>query len=219
MEVGTYSAWQSLVSLKLFTRNTRLVEARRNKGENQAQMAKNIHMSPVRLSQIENLKFVPSDSDMTRIADYLIESIDYLFPDILMEAIEEGVFIRRDAQLNEPEIISLTKAPKLRASYDGETQMIEEIDRKLLKEQIDRVLDTLDPREKLVLEMRFGLTDGHARTLEEVAQRLPWKRLPEFSTKHVTRERVRQIEQKALRKLRNPARSEIIRESWSSKGG
>jgi len=70
----------------------------------------------------------------------------------------------------------------------------------LLKEQLDRVLDELTPREKRVLQLRFGLKDGHARTLEEVGQ--------EFN---VTRERIRQIEAKALRKLRHPSRSRKLR--------
>jgi len=64
----------------------------------------------------------------------------------------------------------------------------------LLKEQIDKVLDELTEREKKVLQLRFGLSDGHARTLEEVGR--------EFN---VTRERIRQIEGKALRKLRHPS--------------
>ncbi len=66
----------------------------------------------------------------------------------------------------------------------------------LLKEQLQSVLDTLAPREKKVLELRFGLIDGRSRTLEEVGK--------EFN---VTRERIRQIEAKALRKLRHPSRS------------
>jgi len=70
----------------------------------------------------------------------------------------------------------------------------------LLKEQIDRVLDELTEREKKVLQLRFGLKDGHARTLEEVGK--------EFS---VTRERIRQIEGKALRKLRHPTRSRKLK--------
>jgi RNA polymerase primary sigma factor len=70
----------------------------------------------------------------------------------------------------------------------------------LLKEQIDKVLDELTEREKKVLQLRFGLKDGHARTLEEVGK--------EFS---VTRERIRQIEGKALRKLRHPTRSRKLK--------
>ena len=66
----------------------------------------------------------------------------------------------------------------------------------MLKEQLINVLDTLTPREEKVLRLRFGLDDGRARTLEEVGK--------EFN---VTRERIRQIEAKALRKLRHPSRS------------
>ena len=71
----------------------------------------------------------------------------------------------------------------------------------LLKEQLMEVLDTLTPREKKVLELRFGINDGRTRTLEEVGK--------EFN---VTRERIRQIEAKALRKLRHPSRSKKLKD-------
>ena len=71
----------------------------------------------------------------------------------------------------------------------------------LLREQLNEVLDTLTEREQKVLKLRFGLEDGNARTLEEVGK--------EFN---VTRERIRQIEAKALRKLRHPSRSRKLRD-------
>ncbi|MEE8336982.1 MAG: sigma-70 family RNA polymerase sigma factor, partial [Dehalococcoidia bacterium] len=71
----------------------------------------------------------------------------------------------------------------------------------LLKEQVGDVLSSLTPRERKVLELRFGLEDGRSRTLEEVGR--------EFN---VTRERIRQIEAKALRKLRHPTRSKKLRD-------
>lgn len=71
----------------------------------------------------------------------------------------------------------------------------------LLKEQLDDVLETLTPREKKVLKLRFGLDDGRSRTLEEVGQVFG-----------VTRERIRQIEAKALRKLRHPMRSKRLKD-------
>ena len=80
-------------------------------------------------------------------------------------------------------------APSERAAYT------------LLKEQLLEVLSTLTPREQKVLKLRFGLDDGRARTLEEVGK--------EFN---VTRERIRQIEAKALRKLRHPSRSKKLRD-------
>jgi len=73
--------------------------------------------------------------------------------------------------------------------------------RQLLKEQIGEVLSSLTPRERRVLQLRFGLEDGRARTLEEVGK--------EFN---VTRERIRQIEAKALRKLRHPSRSRKLKD-------
>jgi len=71
----------------------------------------------------------------------------------------------------------------------------------LLQEQLDSVLHTLSEREKKVIQLRFGLTDGHPRTLEEVGR--------EFG---VTRERIRQIEAKTLAKLRHPSRSQKLRD-------
>ena len=71
----------------------------------------------------------------------------------------------------------------------------------LMKEQLTNVLDTLTPREEKVLRLRFGLDDGRQRTLEEVGR--------EFN---VTRERIRQIEAKALRKLRHPSRSKKLKD-------
>jgi RNA polymerase primary sigma factor len=71
----------------------------------------------------------------------------------------------------------------------------------LLQEQLDSILHTLSDREKKVIQLRFGLSDGHARTLEEVGK--------EFG---VTRERIRQIESKTLSKLRHPSRSQKLRD-------
>lgn len=71
----------------------------------------------------------------------------------------------------------------------------------ILREQLKEALDTLHPREQQVLKLRFGLEDGQVRTLEEVGR--------EFN---VTRERIRQIESKALRKLRHPSRSKRLRD-------
>ena len=71
----------------------------------------------------------------------------------------------------------------------------------MLQDQLDRVLDNLSIREQRIIQLRFGLTDGHPRTLEEVGH--------EFG---VTRERIRQIESKTLAKLRHPSRAQMLRE-------
>ena len=73
--------------------------------------------------------------------------------------------------------------------------------RVVLREQLDEVLDTLTDREENVLRLRFGLDDGKMRTLEDVGKVF-----------NVTRERIRQIEAKALRKLRHPSRSKQLRD-------
>jgi RNA polymerase primary sigma factor len=80
-------------------------------------------------------------------------------------------------------------------------QPLDYASKQLLKDQINEVLLTLTPREHRVLELRFGLEDGRCRTLDEVGE--------EFS---VSRERIRQIEAKALRKMRHPSRSRKLRD-------
>ncbi|MCI7275643.1 MAG: RNA polymerase sigma factor RpoD [Lachnospiraceae bacterium] len=77
----------------------------------------------------------------------------------------------------------------------------EEVDRQMLQEQMGEVLQTLTDREEQVLRMRFGIGDEEPHTLEEVGQ-----------TFHVTRERIRQIEEKAIRKLKHPTRSRKLRD-------
>ena len=83
---------------------------------------------------------------------------------------------------------------KIVAPEDGATS-------DLLRDQVKAVLNQLTDREQQVLEMRFGLIDGNVRTLEEVGRQF-----------NVTRERIRQIEAKALRKLRHPSRSKQLRD-------
>jgi len=84
---------------------------------------------------------------------------------------------------------------------EGSSEPAEAASYNLLREQLTDVLSTLTPREETVLRRRFGLDDGHPRTLEEVGK--------EFN---VTRERIRQIESKALRKLRHPSRSKKLKD-------
>ncbi|MEK7617363.1 MAG: RNA polymerase sigma factor RpoD [Patescibacteria group bacterium] len=84
---------------------------------------------------------------------------------------------------------------------DQGLQPDEQATRELLKVHLDEVLDSLSPREKRVLQLRFGLEDGKQRTLEEVGR--------EFG---VTRERIRQIEAKAIRKLKHPTRAKKLRD-------
>ena len=75
----------------------------------------------------------------------------------------------------------------------------------LLREQLCNILHTLTPREEQVIKLRFGLEDGRPRTLEEVGKKF-----------EITRERIRQIEAKALRKLRHPSRSKALKDYLSN---
>jgi RNA polymerase primary sigma factor len=84
---------------------------------------------------------------------------------------------------------------------EGALAPAEAASQELLREQVDNVLDSLSERERDVLRMRFGLIDGRNRTLEEVGKAF-----------NVTRERIRQIEAKALRKLRHPTRSRKLKD-------
>jgi RNA polymerase primary sigma factor len=84
---------------------------------------------------------------------------------------------------------------------DGTMTPSEAASHQMLKEQVEDVLASLTGRERRVLQLRFGLDDGRSRTLEEVGK--------EFG---VTRERIRQIEAKALRKLRHPSRSKRLKD-------
>lgn len=113
------------------------------------------------------------------------------------------------------EIIKVSQEPTSLATKVGDEEdselgdFVESLDlkpdqqatRALLRGDLDEVLDTLSPREKRVLQLRFGLEDGKQRTLEEVGR--------EFG---VTRERIRQIEAKAIRKLRHPTRAKKLRD-------
>jgi RNA polymerase primary sigma factor len=114
------------------------------------------------------------------------------------------------------EVIKVSQVPislELPMGEEGESNLSDFIEDKnviqpldsasmhLLKEEISAVLSTLTPREQRILQLRFGLEDGRARTLEEAGL--------EFK---ITRERVRQIEAKALRKLRHPSRSRKLRD-------
>ena len=83
---------------------------------------------------------------------------------------------------------------------DSSPTPAEAVSYQLLREQLNKVLHTLTPREEMVIKLRFGLEDGRTRTLEEVGR--------EFN---ITRERIRQIEAKALRKLRHQSRSKILK--------
>lgn len=185
-----------LVRLSLITHNARLVDARKDRGLNGQDMAQACHISRNRLREIENLRVIPSEDEIIKFACILEKAIDDLFPEELLSAIGAGVFARRKVELSTPQVISLTEAQHQGLLTYGDGEMTDEIDRKLLEDQIGEVLATLQPRQQKVLKLRFGLEDGPSLSLTEAGKEL-----------NVTKERIRQIEAKALRNLRHPSRT------------
>ena len=191
---------ESLVRLRLITHNARLVHARKERGMTQPIMAQAVGIAQYRLHAIETLRVSPTDEEQIKIACILEKPLDYLFPEELLSAIDAGIFSRRKVELAAPQLISLTEARHLLIS-DG-SAVEEEVETKLLAETISEVLKTLTPREQNIIGLRFGF-DGQSRTLESAGRELG-----------MTRERIRQIEAKALRKLRHPSRTRKLKDFW-----
>lgn len=182
---------RGLVRLRLITHNARLVDTRKERGLTQSVMAEKLGMPHTRLHRIETLRTVPTQEDICQISCFLEKPTDYLFPEELLTAVSRGVFGRRKVELGPRQVLTLADFRSPPMLTDGG---LEEMERGIeLVEPMRKAIATLEPREQRVISLRFGLEDGRAKTLEEIG--------PEF---HVTRERIRQIESKALRKLRRP---------------
>ena len=132
----------------------------------------------------------PSDEELARALDLTVEKVRAIRKTSMEPvSLETPVGQEEDSQLGD-----FLPDEKLEAPSDAASQQ-------MLREQVSQVLDQLTERERRVLKLRFGLEDGHSRTLEEVGK--------EFG---VTRERIRQIEVKALRKLRHPRFGKKLRD-------
>jgi len=195
------------VRLRFIPYNARLIDARKAQRWTQKDLATLTGINTSYLGHIETLRVIPSQQMRDEICSALGLSEEYLFPSSLMEALREGLFGHRVAELEEEQIIRLTEGQRAGLLPPGiaEDEALEAMDRaadnELLKGQITDVLETLTPREKKVLELRFGLNDGCPRTMDEVGK--------EFN---VTGDRIRQIQAKALRKLRHPSRSRRLKD-------
>jgi RNA polymerase sigma factor (sigma-70 family) len=165
---------------------------RLERGLTQKQMAEEIGVGHATYNQIETLHHIPCDYSLDKVCAYFGKSKEELFPDwakVIFIEDRKPTIRTMDVtplSLNTPEVLQLSSPDSLEDDYDREH----------LKEGIKNALETINAREKKVLEMRFGLEDGVTMGLEEVGK--------EFG---VTRERIRQIEAKALRKLRHPSRA------------
>jgi RNA polymerase sigma factor (sigma-70 family) len=196
-----------LVRLRILTQNARMTDARKENNLNGEQMAEMLKISRGRLRRIENLRAVPTEDEIARISIALGQFPEYLFPDTLLTAVKANTFAKRETTLAEPQVVYLTQKQQNRLLLQsGEKDMDdldEEIQKATLLEDVKEVLSTLTPREQRVIEYRFGFEDGgggRCRTLEETGKEC-----------NVSKERIRQIELKAMRKLRHPSRSRRLR--------
>jgi len=194
---------ENLARLRLIPYNARLLDTRKAKGWTQKSLSLLTGISVSYIGHIETLRVIPTDNAMVEISSALDASIDYLFPETLMEAMREGLFSHRVVELKEQNIIRLSEArhTDLLPSGNSEDEAVEAADKTFLKMDMAEVLQVLTTRERRVIELRFGLEDGKSRTLDEVGR--------EFG---VTRERIREIEDKALRKLRNTSRARRLKD-------
>jgi len=188
----------SQVRLRFITYNARLIDARKERGWTQKDMSLLTGISTSYLGHIETLRVIPTQWVMDEISAALNLAQDYLFPESLMEAMREGLFDHRVAELEEQQLIRLSEGRRagMLPPHITDNEMVDLADRAILKQKVAEVIDTLTPREKQIIELRFGLEDGVPLTREEVGK--------EFN---VTRDRIRQIEEKALGKLRHPAQN------------
>ena len=176
-----------VVRLKLLAYNLHLVETRKEKGFTQGELAQLTGIPAGRIGEIELLRRVPTPAEAEEIASALEKPLEWLFPPELVRLID----VPREAYLSRWQIKKLGWVP--RALPQGPDDASD------LEERLKEVLSILNPREKEVITMRFGLDGSRPMTQGEVARELG-----------PTRSRIDQIEAKALRKLRRLSRSKHL---------
>ncbi len=187
-----------VINMRLLVWNGRLRVCRNNYGLLQREVAMAVGMTVQRFELVERLKVLPTDEEAEELASFFNKSVNWLFPPILKEVIDTGKLSQRAKSLGEAELISLSVAARQGLLSSG--SVIDESDKNDLQKETIGALNKLSSRERQILEMRFGLTGDKSKTLDDVATIIG-----------VTRERIRQIEAKALRKLRHPSRSKHLK--------
>lgn len=172
----------------------KLRNLRKTKGLSQEELADECNMAIHRVQAIEQLKSFPTEPEAYAISDFFNIDPIKLFPKWSLLAFsvkrsEDKVFEVKRIALDSPEVL------QLEASNDIEV----EIDKDSLKNDIHKILNILNPKEQKVLSFRFGLMGETPKTLDEVGKIF-----------NIGRERVRQVEAKALRKLRRPSREHLL---------
>jgi len=195
---------EELVKLRLIPYNLRLLETRKRKGFTQRQLGELTGFSIPMMSHIETLRIIPNREAQEEIASALDVDPDWLFPQALLDAVRDGLFGTRVVTLEAEGLLKLGSSREVKLLLppgSDEDDLLALASKSEMSKPIREVLLTLNARERNVLEMRFGLDDGRSKTLEEVGR--AWG---------VTKERIRQIEAKALRLLRHPSRSRRLKD-------
>jgi len=187
-----------IVELTLHAKNARLRETRRALGISQPQMAQKLGMCHLYYLDIENLRRIPKPEIQDKISCILVKPADWLFPESLLDAIKAGVFDKRKKNLDDTGVKRLTY--KYRLDYDGETKMIEDVDRELLVGAIQEAITVLSPRQREVIMLHHGLAGNETHTFAEIGAKYG-----------CSKERIRQIHYKALKILRHPHNSRALK--------
>lgn len=194
----TSETWiDPVLKLRLIPYNLRLVNSRKEREITQADLALLSGIATQRIGNIETLRVDPVLEEKEEIASALGLKVDYLFPEELYEALRDGAFKKREEELTSERLALLITEKQLLLNAP-----FEEIEAftPSLKKELALVISSLRPREKMVIEKRFGLNGEDAQKLEAVGRSMG-----------ATGERIRQIELKALRRLRHPSKSRRLK--------
>ncbi len=194
---------EAIVRLRLISHNARLVDARKALGLTQAGLSQMLDINVDKLCAFETVRAIPNAHEAEEISTFFGVSIDYLFPEVIINAVKLDVFNRKKcvAELTPSRVEELNfhNASRLLSSDAIETAE-RNVNREQLKKQLEESLSELTPQERQVIELRFGLRTGKTMTLAEIGE-----------IYGVIGERIRQIEGKALRKLRYTKRGRTLK--------
>jgi DNA-binding XRE family transcriptional regulator len=198
----------AIVKFRLSMSNVRMAEARKLKGFTQKVLADLVGVNVTTINSVECLRIVPTEPLRQEIADALSASVNYLFPQKLMESLQSGVFNGiKTMCIGEAQLERLTTCVLHRALPPVTMDDFDKgIDLEILSKKVNSIFkkmvakEIITPREEKIIRDRFGF-DGDCKTQKEVGD--------DFG---VTRERVYQVEAKVLRKMRHPSRSQKLKE-------
>ena len=186
--------------------NAKMRKARERKKLTQKELGFRSGIGSASICAYENLRAWPDGNKARAICDVLGRTdVDEIFPIWMSEFLKPrktdfNIYINVDrVALEAPELLELPDSIEVNKKTMEES-VEKNVDNNLLRKDLSKVMETLNDRERKILELRFGLVDNNPHTLEQVGRKFG-----------VNRERIRQVEAKALRKLRHPSRANSIR--------